>query len=77
MGRVALELRRQIAPGCHLRLEIIKAADADSRDDAPLLDEKGRWCGGSLLLTERGPGAHFVARATIGKLLPRPDPALH
>ena len=72
MGRVALELRRQIAPGCHLRFEIIKAADATDLDDAPLLDEKGRWCGGSLLLTERGPGTHFVARGTIGKLLPRP-----
>jgi uncharacterized ferritin-like protein (DUF455 family) len=72
MGRVALELRRQIAPGCHLRFEIIKAADATDLDDAPLLDEKGRWCGGSLLLTERRPRTHFVARATIGKLLPRP-----
>jgi uncharacterized ferritin-like protein (DUF455 family) len=75
MGRVALELRRQIAPGCHLRFEIIKATDATDHDDAPLLDEKGRWCGGSLLLTERGPGTHFVARATIGKLLPRTTPS--
>lgn len=71
MGRVTLELRRQIAPGCHLRFELIKAADASDHDDAPLLDEKGRWCGGSLLLTERGPETYFVARATIGKLLPR------
>ena len=72
MGRVALELRRGIAPGCNLLFEIIKSAHATDRDDAPMLDEKGRWCGGSLLLTERRSGTHFTARATIGRLLPRP-----
>ncbi|MBP6785880.1 MAG: hypothetical protein KA152_18945, partial [Verrucomicrobiales bacterium] len=67
MGRVALELRRQIAPGCSLRFEIIKAHDVCDTDDRPLLDEKGRMNGGSILLTECHPGGHFVAKATVAK----------
>ncbi|NLT69366.1 MAG: ferritin-like domain-containing protein [Verrucomicrobiaceae bacterium] len=77
MGRVALELRRHIAPGCHLRFEIIKAENATDHDDAPLLDEKGRCHGGSLLLTERLPTTRFVARATIGRRRPRPPHSSH
>ncbi len=72
MGRVALELRRQIAPGCNLLFEIIKAAHATDGDDAPEFDANGRWCGGSLLLTERRPETHFVVRVTPGRTLPRP-----
>lgn len=71
MGRVALELRRHIAPGCHLRFEIIKASDITMQDDSPIIDEKGRCCGGSILLTERRRATHFVARATIAKHLSR------
>lgn len=67
MGRVALELRRQIAPGSSLRFEIIKAHDVCAADDSPLLDEKGRMNGGSLLLTECHPHGHFVAKATVAK----------
>ena len=67
MGRVALELRRQIAPGFGLRFEIIKAHDVRDTDDCPLLDEKGRMNGGSLLLTECHPDAHFAAKATVAK----------
>lgn len=73
MGRVALEMRRQIAPGCGLRFEIIRTHDVRDTDDIPLLDEKGRMCGGTLLLTERSPETHFVAKATVAKNLPRPE----
>lgn len=73
MGRVAHELRRAISPGCGLKLEIVKAGSESGHHEAPVLDEKGRISGGTLLLTENTTESFFTAKITVAKVFSRPD----
>jgi uncharacterized ferritin-like protein (DUF455 family) len=66
MGRVALDIRRQVAPGHGVCLEIVKAAKLQQRDESvQLLD--GRLASGSLVLNEITPHSHFAARIRVAK----------
>jgi hypothetical protein len=65
MGRVAHEIRRQVAPECGLRFEIGKASEETFADTAELVNGKIRR--GTLYLTEPHPGAHFAAKITVAK----------
>jgi len=67
MGRVALELRRRIAPGFALLFEIAKAEETDLATCVPETDPKGRMNGGSLILNELHPTAHYAAKLTVAK----------
>ena len=66
MGRVALDIRRQVAPGHGVCLEIVKAAELKQRDGSvQLLD--GRLASGSLVLNEITPRSRFAARIRVAK----------
>lgn len=68
MGRVALELKRRVAPGYGIRFEIHKKENAPSelpRGEYRL--EKGRLAGGTLILTEMVQDTHLVASVTVAK----------
>ncbi|MDF1823829.1 MAG: DUF455 family protein [Verrucomicrobiales bacterium] len=66
MGRVAHELRKHIAPGFCLKLEIAKAADLDRSALIPDF-RQGRLSGGKFLLTEPSPHSHFTAIVSVAK----------
>ncbi|MEM7603200.1 MAG: DUF455 family protein, partial [Verrucomicrobiota bacterium] len=51
MGRVALELRKKVAPGYGIKLEMIRAQDMNAIELAPNYID-GKLSGGSMLLTE-------------------------
>ncbi len=74
MGRIAHELRRKISPGHGLKLEMVRADSHDRNVDSPVLDEKGRIAGGSILLTETLAGSLFNARISVAKSFSRPAP---
>ncbi len=66
MGRVAHELRKQIAPGHGLILRMVKAADLGQVK--PVLEQrKGKLSGGSIILTEPHERSHFAALIQIAK----------
>lgn len=65
MGRVALELKRRIAPGRDLALSILKREDLRPHHDSATCDASGRWEAGSLVLTEGDAGARFAAVARV------------
>ena len=66
MGRVALDLRRHIAPGHGLKLEILKAEDLAKNPPPPNLQD-GKISAGSLVLNEIHPDTRFAARITVAK----------
>ncbi|MEX2581283.1 MAG: DUF455 family protein [Verrucomicrobiales bacterium] len=66
MGRVAMEIRRQIAPGHALKFEILKATQRESFP-APLLDDSGKIRGGALVLNEVRAGSRFAAQITVAE----------
>lgn len=61
MGRVALELKRRLSPGCGLRLEMLRPAELASGLGEAELDKSGRLRSGSVALTEARPETRFVA----------------
>jgi hypothetical protein len=66
MGRVALDIRRQVAPGHGVCLEIVKAAEVTQMQESiQLLD--GRLASGSLVLNEITSHSHFAARISVAK----------
>jgi hypothetical protein len=66
MGRVAHELRKQVAPDCGLRFEILKYdSQFDESENYELKD--GKIFRGSIILTEPRPDSRFAARITIAK----------
>lgn len=65
MGRVAHEIRRQVAPDCGLRFEIGKATEEAFADRFELVD--GKIGQGTLYLTEPHADAHFTAKITVAK----------
>ncbi len=68
MGRVALELRRQIAPGYGLRFEIQKRQDLAPIPPVSVDQlEKGKIARGTILLTEALSSTQLIATATIAK----------
>lgn len=67
MGRVALELRRHIAPGFAVLFEIVKADEVDLAACIPEIDTKGKMNGGSLILNELHATSHFAAKLTVAK----------
>lgn len=67
MGRIALELRRQIAPGYGVELRIQKPPDAVSDLDSHRVDSRGRMCGGSLVLNDLHPASRFAAKIRVAK----------
>ena len=66
MGRVALDLRRHIAPGHGVKLEILKAEDLAKNPPPPNLQD-GKSSAGSLVLNEIHPDTRFAARITVAK----------
>lgn len=66
MGRVAHELRKQIAPGFGLKLEMVKAAELDRSELIPEF-KQGRLSGGKLLLTDPTSDSHFAAIVSVAK----------
>lgn len=65
MGRVALELKRRIAPGRDLAFFLLKSGDRKPEHDLHEVDEDGRLAAGSVILTEAHAGTLFVARCEI------------
>ena len=65
MGRVAHEIRKQVAPAHGVRLEIRKASEVQKETLQPEFSE-GRLSGGSLLLTELHPENYFAAVLHVG-----------
>lgn len=65
MGRVALELKRRIAPGRDLAFHVFRAGDLTPGHDLASTDSEGRLRGGSVVLTEPGPDSLFQARCEI------------
>ncbi len=74
MGRIAHELRHQIAPGLGLKLEILRAEPPSENSDSLILDEKGRMAGGTVILTEITDGTLFCARISVATGFSRPSP---
>ncbi|MBP6602051.1 MAG: DUF455 family protein [Verrucomicrobiales bacterium] len=74
MGRLAHELRRQVAPGHGVRFQILKPAELPFPAPVPLLDTRGRICGGSVILTETHEGTRFAAMLSVAKSFPRSIP---
>lgn len=66
MGRVAHELRKQIAPGCGLLMKMVKVSDLNQVDFSFEM-KKGKLSSGSILLTEPRPNSHFAALIQIAK----------
>ncbi len=66
MGRVALELRRQIAPDKGLKMEILRVADLP-QNGAPATLVDGRLAGGSIILNELSADTQYAARITVAK----------
>ena len=66
MGRVALDLRRHIAPGHGVKLEILKAEDLAKNPQPPNLQD-GKISAGSLVLNEIHPRSRFAAQITVAK----------
>lgn len=65
MGRVALELKRRVAPGRDLAFFLLRTADRKPEHDMHEVDESGRLEAGSVILTEPQPDSVFVARCEI------------
>lgn len=65
MGRVALELKRRIAPGRDLAFHVFRAVDLTPGHDQAATDSGGRLSGGSVILTEPGPGTRYLARCEV------------
>lgn len=71
MGRVLLELRKQVAPGQDATLEIVRAGDhapeeRESEAAPVILDSGGKIESGTLWLTPRRPDEQFAARLVVG-----------
>jgi len=66
MRRVALDLRKHVAPGHGLKLEIIKASELQQDLPLPKLHNH-QMSGGSLVLNEVLPGTRFAACITVAK----------
>lgn len=66
MGRVAWELRKQIAPGHGLRFDIGKATNLAPGDDSARIENES-MIGGSLILTEALDQSHFAAKISVAK----------
>ena len=70
MGRLTLELRRQIAPGRNLRFQILggdtKMLSAPSRF---MLDENGKLDSGEFILNEIFSDTHFLAKLSVSREL--------
>lgn len=69
MGRVAIDLRRQISPGRSLSLDLLKLGDAPPAIVSPTLDKDGLLKHGSVILNEISQESCFAARLTVGKSL--------
>jgi len=69
MGRVALDLRRQISPGCALSLNLLNIGDSEPALVTPTLDQDGLLQHGSVILNEIREETRFAARITVGKHL--------
>ncbi|MDF1850359.1 MAG: DUF455 family protein [Verrucomicrobiales bacterium] len=68
MGRVALELKRQIAPGFGVRLDLFKAEHAPPETPPEELPkENQRIADGTIALTERRAGTELLAMASVAK----------
>ncbi|MCG8600580.1 MAG: ferritin-like domain-containing protein [Verrucomicrobiales bacterium] len=66
MGRVAHEIRRQIAPDCGLRFDIVKTDSQGIFKDEYTL-RNGKMSSGTITLTEPRPDSRFSARITVAK----------
>lgn len=69
MGRVALDLRRQISPGRSLSLDLLKIGNEPPAIVSPTLDKDGLLQHGSVILNEISQDTRFAARLTVGKNL--------
>lgn len=69
MGRVALDLKRQISPGCSLSLDLLKMGHEPPAIVTPILDKDGLLQHGSVILNEISQDTRFAARITVGKNL--------
>ena len=67
MGRVALELRKQIASGYGLEFRILRASDPEANSDAAIIDSKGKMSGGSLILNDLHSDSRFAAKIKVAK----------
>ncbi|RFC45032.1 MAG: Uncharacterized conserved protein, contains ferritin-like DUF455 domain [Verrucomicrobia bacterium] len=57
MGRIAAEIRRQVAPGCSVRLSLVRSGECPGDDGVRLDPKSGRMDSGRLVLTSgAGPG---------------------
>ncbi len=65
MGRLALEIRKQIAPGHDLKFEICRNTDAP--EDQFSVNEKGQLCSGTFRLNDSNTASRFVAVITVAK----------
>ncbi len=66
MGRVAHELKKQVAPGFGVKLEMVKAAELKSDFPKPEMTS-GKLSGGQFVLTEPNPNSYFAAILTVAK----------
>jgi uncharacterized ferritin-like protein (DUF455 family) len=69
MGRVALELKKQISPGRSLSLDLLKLGHETPATANPTLDKDGLLQQGSVILNEIFQNTRFAARLTVGKNL--------
>jgi hypothetical protein len=66
MGRIAHEIRRQVAPGSSIRLEMVQGAEAGPAPEVRLDPETGRMESGRIVLSR---GAGFGAVLRVGRIL--------
>lgn len=69
MGRVALDLKRQISPGCSLSLDLLKLENVPPATITPTLDKDGLLQHGSVILNDISRESCFAARLSVGKSL--------
>ncbi len=68
MGRLTLEIRKQIAPSRNLRFEIIRSDKPESKEHQPIvLDFKGKIESGEFVLNEILPKTRFACKISIAK----------
>ncbi len=67
MGRITLEIRKQIAPGRNLHFEIIKAETVKPSDDDFQLNGKGQIENGTMIVTPVTTTSRFAAKITVAK----------
>jgi hypothetical protein len=67
MGRIAHEIRRQVAPGCSVRLAMVREGNALGDNGFHLDPESGRMESGWLVLSRPARGGGFAAVLEVGR----------